>query len=169
MIKYRQLGEYVMEKNLNNQYKELNKKHDFVYQFVILYYNYILDKHDYGTGEEISMIEAHTTTFIEENPGTTVSELAKYWNKTKGAVSQTVKSLIEKEYIKKEQSKKDRKIYNLYVTEKGNHLSQLHKIYDEKDIIKTYNQLLETCTKQDIEGFYKVLERYIECIKHDFK
>ena len=107
-----------MEQNINKLYKELNKKHDLVYQFTILYYNYILDKHDYGTGEEISMMEAHTTTFIEENPGTTVSEVANYWNKTKGAVSQTVKSLIGKGYIKKEQSEKDRKVYNLYVTEK---------------------------------------------------
>ena len=158
-----------MEQNINKLYKELNKKHDLVYQFTILYYNYILDKHDYGTGEEISMMEAHTTTFIEENPGTTVSEVANYWNKTKGAVSQTVKSLIGKGYIKKEQSEKDRKVYNLYVTENVNYLSQAHKLYDTKYITKTYNQLLETCSKEDIDSFYKVLERYIGCIKNNFE
>ena len=115
------------------------------------------------------MMEAHTTTFIEEHPGTTVSEVARFWNKTKGAVSQTVKNLLEKGYIRKENSSKDRKINYLYVTEKGDQLSQSHKLYDTKDIKKTYDQLLETCSEQDIQSFYKVLKQYITCIKNDFK
>lgn len=164
------LGVLKMHKNeINLQYKELNQQHDYVYQFVILYYNYILAKHDYGTGEQVSMMEAHTTTFIEEHPGTTVSEVARFWNKTKGAVSQTVKNLLEKGYIRKENSSKDRKINYLYVTEKGDQLSQSHKLYDTKDIKKTYDQLLETCSEQDIQSFYKVLKQYITCIKNDFK
>ncbi|MGX6969327.1 MarR family winged helix-turn-helix transcriptional regulator [Vagococcus bubulae] len=154
---------------INKQFRELNNRHNNIYQFVILYYNYIISKHDYGTGEEVSMIEAHTITYIEENPGTTVSDLAKYWNRTKAALSQTVSKLEKKGYIKKEKSKDNKTTFHLYVTDKGLELSEAHKLYDTIDISKTMGQLKEKCSDQDIESFFKVIEEYIVLINNDFK
>lgn len=154
---------------IDEQFRVLNNRHNNIYQFVLLYYNYIISKHDYGTGELISMIEAHTITYIEENPGTTVSELAIYWNKTKGAISQTITKLIEKKYVLRKKSQSNAKIYNLFVTEKGLKLSKAHKLYDTIDIAKTLDQLLETCTPEEIESFFKVIHHYIPLLKNDFE
>lgn len=162
-----------MEKNSNNhsideQFKALNTRHNNIYQFVMLYYNYIISKHDYGTGELVSMIEAHTITYIEENPGTTVSDLASYWNRTKAALSQTVSKLVDKGFIEKVQSEKNKKTYLLYVTDKGLELSRAHKLYDTIDIAKTMGQLLEKCSPEELESFFKVIDEYIILIKNDF-
>lgn len=162
-----------MEKNNNNhsideQFKTLNTRHNNIYQFVMLYYNYIISKHDYGTGESVSMIEAHTITYIEENPGTTVSDLASYWNRTKAALSQTVSKLVDKGFIEKIQSEKNKKTYLLYVTDKGLELSRAHKLYDTIDIAKTMGQLLEKCSPEELESFFKVIDEYIILIKNDF-
>lgn len=162
-----------MEKNNNNhsideQFKILNTRHNNIYQFVMLYYNYIISKHDYGTGESVSMIEAHTITYIEENPGTTVSDLASYWNRTKAALSQTVSKLVDKGFIEKIQSEKNKKTYLLYATDKGLELSRAHKLYDTIDIAKTMGQLLEKCSPEELESFFKVIDEYIILIKNDF-
>ena len=73
----------------------LNERHNAIYQFVMRYNDYILSTHDYGEGIPMTMIEVHTLTYIEEHPGVTVTELAKYWGKTKGALSQTASRLAE--------------------------------------------------------------------------
>jgi DNA-binding MarR family transcriptional regulator len=155
--------------SIDEQFRLLDKRHNNIYQFVILYYNYIISKHDYGTGESLSMIESHTITYIEENPSTTVSELAQFWNKTKSAVSQTVTKLIDKGYIVRKQSEESARVYHLFVTEKGLKLSKAHKLYDTVDIAKTIGQLLETRTTEEIETFFKVLHDYIPLLKNDFK
>ncbi|CAM3332905.1 MarR family winged helix-turn-helix transcriptional regulator [Vagococcus fessus] len=155
--------------SIDTQFRDLNNRHNNIYQFVMLYYNYIISKHDYGTGDLVSMIEAHTITYIEENPGTTVSELAVYWKKTKGAISQTVTKLVEKGFVKKEQSPDSAKTYLLYVTEEGFKLSKAHKMYDIIDIAKTLDQLLETCSVDEIESFFKVIKEYRILIENDFK
>ncbi|MBP1042947.1 winged helix-turn-helix transcriptional regulator [Vagococcus sp. BWB3-3] len=158
----------VSEETIDHQFRQLNHRHNNIYQFVMLYYNYIISKHDYGTGDLISMIEAHTITFIEENPGTTVSELATYWRKTKGAISQTVSKLIEKGFVKREQASYSGKTFLLYVTDEGLKLSKAHKLYDTIDIAKTLDQLLEKCSVDEIEAFFKVIKEYIVLIENDF-
>ncbi|MGX7058430.1 MarR family winged helix-turn-helix transcriptional regulator [Vagococcus humatus] len=155
--------------SIDDQFKLLNDRHNNIYQFVMLYYNYIISKHDYGTGDVVSMIEAHTITFIEENPGTTVSELATYWNKTKGAMSQTITKLVDRQLIEKRQSVDNAKIQHLFVTEQGLKLSKAHKLYDTIDIAKTMEQLLEHCSVEEINAFFKVIKEYIILIKNDFE
>lgn len=154
--------------SIDDQFKLLNDRHNNIYQFVMLYYNYIISKHDYGTGDVVSMIEAHTITFIEENPGTTVSELATYWNKTKGAMSQTITKLVDRQLIEKRQSADNAKIQHLFVTEQGLKLSKAHKLYDTIDIAKTMEQLLEHCSVEEVNAFFKVIKEYIILIKNDF-
>lgn len=157
------------EGTLDEQFRSLNNRHNNIYQFVMLYYNYIISKHDYGTGDLISMIEAHTITYIEENPGTTVSELATYWRKTKGAISQTVSKLIEKGFVRREQAAYSGKTFLLYVTDEGMKLSKAHKLYDTIDIAKTLDQLLEKCSVDEVESFFKVIKAYTALIENDFE
>ncbi|WP_235332679.1 hypothetical protein [Paenibacillus polymyxa] len=59
----------------DDKYHELDNKASIIYKFVMTYSDYIKAIRDYGTGEEINMVEVHTLTMIEENPGITAAKL----------------------------------------------------------------------------------------------
>lgn len=154
---------------IDETFHALNERHNNIYQFVIHYNDYIVSVHDYGDGIPLTMIESHTLTYIEEHPGTTVTELARYWGKTKGALSQTVSRLTEKGLVDKTKTADNAKNVRLYVTETGAHLSKAHKLYDTVDIAKTMGELRKECSVDEIEAFYKVLSVYNQVIKNDFQ
>ncbi len=153
---------------IDETFHALNERHNNIYQFVIHYNDYIVSIHDYGDGIPLTMIEAHTLTYIEEHPGTTVTELSKYWGKTKGALSQTVTRLTDKGLVEKTKTADNAKNIRLYVTETGSRLSKSHKLFDTVDIAKTMGELRKECSVEEIEAFYKVLGVYNKIIKNDF-
>ena len=57
------------------------------------------------------MTEAHILTDIVDFEGITATELSKKWRKTRSAISQTIKSLLKKEYIYRVNSKDDAKFF----------------------------------------------------------
>lgn len=84
------------KQSVNNIFHQLNDRANLLYKFAMLYSDYVAENQDYGTGDLISMVEVHTLTAIEDNPGISVTELALMWNRTKGAISQTVTKLEKK-------------------------------------------------------------------------
>ncbi len=149
------------KKEIDRVYKQLSAHADLVYSFVTTYDRYINEKHNYGIGEDISMVEVHTLTMIADNPGITVSELSKMWNRTKGAVSQNITKLKEKGLIESRQSSEDARKSYLYATEEGEKLSTAHKMYDNLDIMATQQELLQHCSMEELNAFYKVLDIYL--------
>lgn len=154
---------------IDETFRTLNERHNNIYQFVMRYNDYILSTHDYGEGIPLTMIEVHTLTYIEENPGVTVTQLAKYWNKTKAALSQTVSRLAEKGLVEKTKKEDNAKNVCLYPTELGIQLSKSHKLYDTLDITKTMGELRSECSVEEIEAFYKVISVYNKVIQKDFE
>lgn len=143
-------------------YAKLSPRADLVYSFVSVYSNYIHEARDYGTGLLINMVEVHTLTMIADNPGITVTQLSKMWNRTKGAVSQNITKLVNKNLIYKEKDKDNSRIIHFYATEEGEKLSTAHKMFDNLDIMQTQHCLLQTCTIEELDAFYKVLTEYIK-------
>lgn len=142
---------------INATYHHLNSRHNNIYQFVMKYNDYIISQHDYGTGIYVSMTEAHTLTYIEDNPGTTITELAQHWSKTKSALSQTVSKLVDKGLVYRHKTETNAKTVLLYVTEDGRKLSKEHKLYDTITISKTLEDISKHCTAEEIDAFYKVI------------
>jgi len=136
----------------------LNSRHNNIYKFVMLYSDYINTQHNYGTDCTLSMTEAHVLTYIEEHPGTTITDLAKYWKKTKGALSQTVTKLVSKELVYRHKTEDNAKTVLLYVTDEGLRISKAHKLYDTLEISKTLQDLSKYCTAEEIDAFYKVID-----------
>lgn len=141
-------------------YARLSLRADKLYRFVMCYSDYINEARDYGTGQLINMVEIHTLTMIESQPGITVSDLAKRWGRTKSAVSQNIKKLEAKGLVYKIRDEENAKILHLYSTEEGIRLSTAHKLFDIMDIMQTQNDLLRTCSVEEIDTFYKVLNEY---------
>lgn len=132
-----------------------------------MYNDYIGEAKDYGTGRCVTMREVHLLTAIEENPGTTVTELAEIWNRTKGAICQTVTRLEKAGYVLAPQ--RGRRYQNgALVPQRGRvKLSKAHKAYDMAELMKTLQNLLKHHTTEEIDVFYRVLATYIELMEED--
>lgn len=154
---------------INETFQVLNGRHNIIYEFVMRYDDYIYAEHSYGTGYHLTMIEVHTLTYIEDHPGTTVTDLTGYWKKTKGAVSQIVSKLEDLGLVTKVKQEGNAKTVHLYVTETGLQTSRAHKLYDILDITKTLSQIQRECTSAEIDTFYKVLSVYYRVICKDFE
>jgi DNA-binding MarR family transcriptional regulator len=142
-------------------------KADLLYEFVVKYSDMMQESHDYGTGDLLNMIEIHLLTYIDQNPGITVSQLAKMWNRTKGAISQQVKKLENCGYIEKVRHESNGKLILLYATPGGKRLSSEHMHYDIVDIMQTMRLLLRNCTIEEVDAFYKVIGEYIKILDED--
>lgn len=157
------MPEYNNKIEIDRIYAQLSPKANELYHFIICYYEYMNQPRDYdGSGEYVSMVEIHILTLIADDPGITVSQLAKEWGTTKGAISQTIKKLENKELIYREKKNGNAKTIHIYPTVKGERLSTAHKVYDNADIIQTQYELLKSCTPEELDTFYKVVREYIK-------
>jgi len=145
-------------------YHELDAKANIIYKFAMTYSDYIKAARDYGTGERINMVEVHTLTVIEENPGITVTEVAMEWNRTKGAASQIVTKLEQRGLIERKKEGGNAKNHHLYATAEGVVLSKAHKSYDIKELTWADKMLHREFSLQEIDGFYNVMKRYTELL-----
>ena len=151
--------------SVNNLFSQLNEKANLVYKFAMLYNDYMSEKHDYGTGQLINMVEVHTLTAIEENPGITVSQLASMWRRTSSALSQTVKKLEQKGYVVRVKDPANARNVQLNVTPQGKALSLAHKTYDAMDVTCTLHDLTRECTPEEVDCFFKVIEYYTKLLE----
>lgn len=154
---------------INTTYKTLDTRHSIIYEFVMLYNDYIYAAHDYGNGLPLTMIEIHTLTYIDDNPGTTVTILTDHWHKTKGAISQIVSRLEKDGLVSKSKREDNAKTVLLHTTELGHKLSSAHKLYDIADISKTLGEIGEKCKPEEIDTFFKVMQVYYQVISKDFE
>ncbi len=145
-------------------FRKLDKRAEKLYDFVYYYHKYMMIPRDYGTGDHLTAPLAHILTTIEEHPGLTITELAAQRNRTTSALSQAVKSLEKAGYIYKQTEGNNKKNLLLFVTEKGKHISQAHKIFDINDITSTTSELLKHCSVEELDTFYHVLTVYLNLL-----
>lgn len=155
-------SENLIERNI--KYHELDTKANIIYKFVMTYSDYMKTSRDYGTGDIINMVELHTLTVIEENPGITVTEVALEWNRTKGAVSQIIAKLEKRGFIIRKKEEGNSKNVHLYATDSGEILSKAHKAYDIKELTWAYETLHNNFTTEEIETFYNVMQQYTQLL-----
>jgi len=73
---------------------------------------------DYGTGDLLYFTEIHTISVVGKNREVNMTRLAEMMGVTKGAISQTVKKLVNKNLILKTNIT-NRKEVNLKLSDKG--------------------------------------------------
>ncbi len=73
---------------------------------------------DYGTGDLLYFTELHTITVVAKNKEVNLTQLAEIMGVTKGAISQTIRKLVNKNLIIKSNIN-NRKEVNLRLSEKG--------------------------------------------------
>lgn len=144
--------------------RRIIRESDVLYEFALKFAASMNIAKDYDTGDKLNMVEVHLLTYIEEHPRITGSELAKLWNRTKGAISQQVKKLAERGLVVREKQPGNAKNILLSVTEKGRRVSLAHKMHDYAEITGILQTLLKTCTLEEVLTFYKVAGAYVDIL-----
>lgn len=115
---------------------------------------------NYGLDELLYPSEVHTIMLIGQNPGTGVTEIASKCGITKGAVSQMVYKLEQKELISKETDPVDNKRVSLKLTNKGKIAFYSHERMHEK-IDKQLLDFLDNLKP----GQHKLLQQFLLLIE----
>ena len=134
------------------------QKSDLIHNYVMRYSDRNSRKMDYGTGEHYTAVEVHILEKIYFHPGITVTELAELTSRTKGAASQIVAKLYEKELITKVPQEDDAKKRSLLITPKGEQLNKFHMDYDERMAKKFFGIVSQYYSSEQMDAFFKVME-----------
>lgn len=113
---------------------------------------------DYGTGEVYNSVEVHTLSYIADYPGISASEIARDWNRTKGAVSQIIKKLASRGLISRHKKEGNDKTVCLYVTEEGEKLDAAHRAYDTRNYERFLVLMEDHFSKEAIEEAFHVMD-----------
>ncbi len=145
------------------EFDNLEVKIESINYFISLCNDYLFVARDYdGSGQIITVAETSTLLHILDNPGINVTALSKHLNRTKGAVSQIIRKLERKGLIKRELCLENRTITNFYTTERGQKLCIAHRLFEQDSYKSTFDDLSKTCTSEEINAFFKVMEAYIQ-------
>lgn len=142
---------------------------NLIFDYSLRYTDRNMKLKDYGTGELYSPIEAHLLEKIFFNPGITVTELARKSNRSKGAISQVVAKLIEKELVIKTSQEFHKKRMSLWVTPKGKQLTRAHLKYDEEMTSAFFERLSPHYSSEQIDAFFKVMESCLYLLHDDYE
>lgn len=157
------------EETINKYFEISNSYMEEIYQFVLLYYDYMYTKKDSGDQMKKSMLEDHLLTDIHDNPGITTTELAEKWHRTTSSISQTISKLVNAGLVDRVLNVDNRKIYNLYITDSGKNSVLHHKFYDVKDTVKSIRKLLHSVSIDELNAFFKVVKAYNLILKSNKK
>lgn len=110
--------------------------------------------HHYGS-VVLYQAEAYVIHEIGNNPKITVTELSEKLNKTKSAISQIIKKLINKGFVEQFRDLENRRIYHHILTSSGNKAYHNHLEFN-RNCQKTTFRLLEVFTDEELELHIKV-------------
>lgn len=157
--------EGMSREELYRSFETLNEKMNVIYRFVLGYNDYINMRHNYTSEVELTMLEAHLLTDICDHPGSTVTGLAAAWDRSVSATSQTVRRLMAKGLVTRENAPDNGKVFYLHPTEKGLRASDQHKRYDVEDTVKTVKTLLHGLSFEEVETMFQALECYVNLLR----
>lgn len=140
-----------------------------VYDFASLCSGMMSVSRMYKNGCELTVTEVNYILSIVETPGITSAELCRKWNRTRGAVSQILKKLEQKNLIYREkQVDSDGNGIGLYTTQEGFRIAMEVIANEREDSNRLFHTLLDKgCTKEELEGFYRVMDVYISILQND--
>lgn len=147
----------------------LNEKVDIIYKHQSLLADYSTTPRDYGTGYLMTEVEAHTLGFILDQEGITTTQLALNTHRTKGGVSKLISKLEDKGLVRRVNEPNNRRIYWLYPTAEGRRAGEIHRAYDRTHMLEMINKLLQDCTLEEIEAFFKVMTCRIRIIEKQYE
>ena len=119
---------------------------------------------DYGVGKDLYHSERHLIDHIGNHPEKNITELAKFMGVTKGAISQTVKKLENKDIVQRYKGEGNEKEVFLKLTSIGMSVFNKHKEVNQEAILPFHEELEKY--PEDKVGFlldiFKWLDSFLE-------
>ena len=107
------------------------------------------------TGQQMGYLR-----YIDENPGISQEDLARYLQIDKGAVANSVKDMVDKGYVDRRKNLKDKRAYCLFPSEKAENICRKGKAcYAEFE-----KEITKGLTDEEIETFEVLLGRVTDNI-----
>lgn len=160
-------------KDINDIFENLDEKIGIIFRHQMLFSLYRSIPRDYDLGFFMSEVDIHTLGFIEAEPGIIAKKLAELTYRTKGTVSVIVSRLEKEGLIEQRVNPENKSERNLYITSKGQYVCKKHREYDRRITYNYMLKLLDYCTPEEINGFFKVThyrsEFFEEIIKKERK
>jgi len=133
----------VLEKSFSNVYTK----------FKLNFYKKIFSR--FETREaSLTAVETFCVEVIGSVPSLTINEFAKFVNISQANATYKVQSLIEKGYVTKTRSEKDKREYLLTVTEKFDRFCGISKEY----VHTVVGRMKERFTEEEIQIFHRMLD-----------
>ena len=104
---------------------------------------------DYGTGDLLYFAELHTIGMVARNDEVNMTQLSEIMGVTKGAISQTIRKLVQKNLILRTNIN-NRKEVNLRLSEKGRNVLRAQESF-QKEIFTFATTLYENARPEDRE------------------
>lgn len=152
----------ILDKKRLALFREMIAEIDKAYELMV---EYDSRPHKYG---EVTLYQAESYMlyYIGENPGITITDLAKRQRKTKSACSQLLSKLLEKGYVVQQRNEENRREYLLYLTELGETTHIAHKKVNETYIMRTL-KMLDGFTDKQFKTYLKIQQRINESFLED--
>jgi DNA-binding MarR family transcriptional regulator len=109
-------------------------------------------------GAELSLHHFAYITAIQTLGNPTFTDLAEKLNVTKPSVTAMVDKLIKQGYVRKQQSSEDRRIYHLYLDDKGKQLIEVER----KGMMEFADQIRCALTEQETRQLAELLKKILQ-------
>jgi len=113
----------------------------------------------------VSIVESRCVRTLHEKKQLTVSQLAQEMSLTSSRVTRIIDGLVAKKMVFRESGEKDRRVYNLSLTPKG------EKLANEliKDHIKIHEEIINNIPKQYHQIMIEILQHLNKAVENWLK
>jgi len=128
-------------------------------------YNALL--HDYH-GVILYQGESQFIHKIGENPGITITELSKIYNKSVSACSQLMRRMKKKGWLYQERNKDNNREYRLYLSKEGEVVYKNHSRFEESCYNRTFH-MLDEFNEEQIKNYISIQQQLNKAFAIDVK
>jgi len=115
---------------------------------------------DYGTGDRLSPVEAHTIQAVGDNQGLNLTALARAMNVTKATMSERVKKLTRQGLLRKSMALDNRKEILITLSERGRLVQKGHE-EEHRKMFKLFASHYGDQTEEQLELFNRAFSDYL--------
>ena len=115
---------------------------------------------DYGTGDRLSPVEAHTIRAVGENQGLNLTALAAIMKVTKATMSERVKKLARQGMLRKSRALDNRKEILITLAEKGRIVHENHEESHRKTLERVVSHYGDR-TEEQLALFNRAFSDYL--------
>ncbi len=115
---------------------------------------------DYGTGDRLSPVEAHTIQAVGDNQGLNLTDLARAMNVTKATMSERVKKLARQGLLRKSKALDNRKEILITLAEQGRIVHKGH-VEMHRKMFKLFALHYGDRTEEQLDLFNRAFSDYL--------